>query len=275
MPGKSCSLGRLVLLAMMATNAQASDAPLLEQTKTQTKTLPETFEPATEQTNPFIERVRSGKVILATGLERKAARGADMVSPLGSWSKFTLSSYAEYGATSHTSLIASTQRTNDELGPASSGGMGFRTHVAQWNEAYLFAEGMGHYGTGLARIPERSAFAADMRLGIGTVFKVMERDAFALATIGPRVIAGDSSNLRIDAALGVRPWRSLLVLIQSFNRIGEREYDGKRVSYARAQASLVWDAGPVYSAQVGVYASAASVKGRGERGVVAALWRRF
>lgn len=269
---RSCSTGRLALLAMMATNAQAADGPVLEQIKT----LPETFEHTTEQTNPFIGQVRSGKIILASGLERKAARASEQqVSPLGAWSKFTLSSYSEFGATNNTALIASTLRTRDEAGEGNSGAMGFRTHVGRWNEAWLFAEAMAHYGTGIASLPQRPAFAADVRLGVGKSFKIMERDSFALATIGPRAIAGDSMNMRIDATFGVRPWASLLVLLQSFNRIGERDYDGKRVSHSRAQASLVWDAGSVYSIQIGAYASAASVKGRGERGATAALWRKF
>lgn len=268
---KSCSLGRLALLAMMATNAKASDAPVLEQTKT----LPETYEQITEQTNPFVEHLRSGKIIMATGLERTDARSATIASPLASWAKLTLSSHAEYGATSQTTMIANTQRAVDEAGRVNSGGVGFRTHVGKWNEAWVFAQGIAHYGTGLARLPEKSAFAADVQIGIGASFELVERDAFAVASIGPRIIAGDGANLRIDATFGVRPWPSLLVLLQSFNRIGELQYDAKRVSHTRAQASLVWDIGPIYSTQIGAFASAASVKGRGERGFIAALWRKF
>jgi hypothetical protein len=271
MLGRGRSWGRLALLALLATNAEASDAPALEQTET----LPATIDLVEEQTNPFVERTRSGKIILATGVERTGARSSQNVSPLAAWSKFTLSSYAEYGATSQTTLIMSSQRGTDQDGRTNSGGLGFRTHVSQWNEAWLFAEGMAHFGTGLASAPDKSAFAADLRLGLGTTFDVMERDAFALVTIGPRVIAGDSTNLRIEATFGVRPWASLLLLLQSFNRIGERDYDGKRVSYTRAQASLVWDANSVYSVQLGAFASLASASGRGERGAIAALWRRF
>lgn len=264
-------MGRLALLAMMATNANASDAPALEQIKT----LPETYERVAEQTNPFIEHTRSGKIIMATGLERTGARSATSASPLGSWAKFTLSSYAEYGATSQTMMMASTQRAVDEAGRVNSGGIGFRTHVAQWDEAWVFAQGMGHYGTGLASNLEKSAFAADIQLGIGANPEFMNRNAFMIASLGPRIIAGDGANLRIDATFGVRPWTSLLVLLQSFNRIGELQYDGKRVSHTRAQASLVWDVGPVYSTQIGVFASLASAKNRSERGFVAALWRKF
>ena len=100
-------------------------------------------------------------------------------------------------------------------------------------------------------------------------------EQFGKVRLGPRIIAGDGANLRIDATFGVRPWTSLLVLLQSFNRIGDLQYDGKRVSHTRAQASLVWDVGPVYSTQIGAFASLASAKNRSERGFVAALWRKF
>ena len=54
------------------------------------------------------------------------------------------------------------------------------------------------------------------------------------------------------------------------------EFFGKVIySYTRAQASLVWDANGAYSVQLGAFASFASATGRGERGAIAALWRRF
>jgi hypothetical protein len=37
----------------------------------------------------------------------------------------------------------------------------------------------------------------------------------------------------------------------------------------------VWDVGPVYSTQIGAFASLASAKNRAERGFVVALWRKF
>ncbi len=271
MPGKGRSWGRLALLAVLATNAEASDAQALEQIETFSKT----FERTEEQTNPFVEQVRSGKIILATSLERAGARSSQNVSPLAAWSKFTLSSHAEYGATRQTTLVMRSERTADQDGRTNSGGIGFRTHVSQWNEAWLFAEGIAHFGTGLAHAPDKSAFAADLRMGLGSTFEVLGRDAFAVATFGPRTIAGDSTNLRIEATFGVRPWKSLLLLVQSLNRVGERDYDGKRVSHTRAQASLVWNASAAYSVQLGAFATFASATGRGERGANAALWRKF
>jgi protein XagA len=120
---------------------------------------------------------------------------------------------------------------------------------------------------------------ADARLLLGHGFALAGRPAFAEVQTGYRWRGGGHADeIRIDATLGLRPWPTILIMLQSFNTIavaGDGRFGGGRLRQHKIQPSLVWDFHERWSLQLGVFASLAGRDTLRERGAVAALWWRF
>lgn len=131
---------------------------------------------------------------------------------------------------------------------------------------------------GIGRALEAPA-EADLRVKAGHGFDFLSMPAFAEIQAGYRWRGGrHADEARLDATLGFRPIPQLLVLLQSFNATAaesDRRFGGGRLRRHKLQPSLVWDLNQDWSVQAGVFATIGGRETIQERGVVAALWRRF
>ncbi len=142
----------------------------------------------------------------------------------------------------------------------------------------MVAGGTERSGAGRQR-PLGAPAEAELRLLAGHGFALAGMTAFAELQAGYRWRGGrNADELTLDATLGLRPWRPILLLLQSFNAMAverERRFGGGRLRRHLLQPSLVWEFREGWSLQVGAFASLAGRETLQERGLIAALWRRF
>ena len=83
--------------------------------------------------------------------------------------------------------------------------------------------------------------------------------------------------VRLDATLGIRVWRNLSLLAQSFNTVsaGKGGYGFPATRFSKVELSAVYDLDRRWSVQLGAIATIAGRNALRERGVELAVWRRF
>jgi hypothetical protein len=103
-------------------------------------------------------------------------------------------------------------------------------------------------------------------------------NAFVNAELGYRFRFDDPPHeVRADFTFGIRPNPKLLLLAQSFNTVSDGSADGVFVDGTehKIQFSVVWSLDDVWSLQLGSTATVMGENSLRERGVVAAVWRKF
>jgi hypothetical protein len=118
----------------------------------------------------------------------------------------------------------------------------------------------------------------DLRGLAGRSFQLGSWTAFIDGQLAYRIrFEEPPSEVRFDVTFGVRPYPELLFMVQSFNTFadGSAEVPFLDQREHKIELSTVWDFMPQWSVQVGGIATVAGEYALRERGVVAALWRRF
>jgi protein XagA len=124
----------------------------------------------------------------------------------------------------------------------------------------------------------KTAAELDLRLLYGHGFTVEGMNAFVNSELGYRFRFDDPPNeVRADFTFGIRPDPKLLLLAQSFNTVSDGSAHGVFVDGTehKIQLSVVWSLDHVWSLQLGSIATVIGENSLRERGVVAAVWRKF
>lgn len=206
------------------------------------------------------------------------------------YDKFELNTLVEYGLTDDVTAIFQPllqSVTIDEPTDADRFGLGFTEIGAR---ARLWSDERSVFsGQVIARIPgagdEDNPAALgntdpefDTRALYGRSFTLGTWSSFFDAQLGYRIRFDDPANeIRADLTLGTRPHPDVLLLAQSFNTMADGSAEGifENGREHKAQLSAVWDVTESWSLQLGGIATVAGENALRERGVVAAVWRRF
>ncbi len=215
----------------------------------------------------------SGRVVAAPAVDKAEASG-----------------YLEYGLTPSLTLVAAPTLARETGVPAANTVTGsddsaFGARLQLWgNGAGVLAVqvlvqpplGAGGPAAQVATGGARS-LAVDLRVLGGWSFPLFGLPAFADVEPGVRVRADPLPNeARLDLAVGLRPFARLQILLQAFDSLAPRA--GPLIpstSYAKGQASLVYDLSPRWSSQVGVIRTLAGRNALRETGPLFAVWHRF
>jgi hypothetical protein len=143
-------------------------------------------------------------------------------------------------------------------------------------------------GTGLDVVASGEKGAtADVRWEAAKTFNALGMDGFVTVSAGSLMATGGGRDQRIDATLGVRAREDVLVMVQTFSRFTQRPLVipasrrqaatlmTEHAASHKAQVSVVWDVLAHWSVQAGAFTTLVARNERMQRGVFAALWRRF
>ena len=204
--------------------------------------------------------------------------------------KFELNTLIEYGITDAVTAILQPQIQSVDIGQptdASRFGLGYSElggRVRLWSDDVSVLSGQV-----VARIPGtyddddpasigNTDPELDMRMLYGRSFGIGSWSSFLDVQLGYRARFGDPpSEFKADVTFGTRPADDLLLLVQSFNSIGDGSEKSFFVSGSehKLQLSGVWDVNESWSLQLGGVATIAGENALRERGLVAAVWHRF
>jgi hypothetical protein len=123
-----------------------------------------------------------------------------------------------------------------------------------------------------------NGFEHDLRLLVGHSFRLADWPAFVDLQFAQRFRSGERpSEVRIDAALGVRPAPQWLMLAQLFNVISEGDSPPLFPSYdySKLQLSVVYEVTPHWALQAGGFTTFHGRNALQENGLLAAVWYRF
>lgn len=118
----------------------------------------------------------------------------------------------------------------------------------------------------------------DVRALAGTGFTLGGADGFVDLQAGYRFRTGGPPNeYRLDATVGIRPDEKVLLLGQSFNVVSDGSGSGVfgKHRYSNLYVSGVYDIDRKWSVQVGALGTLSGRNALRERGLLAAVWRRF
>ena len=232
--------------------------------------------PARALADAFFEKPGGGKVIVGGVFEVGGGP-----APIAGYRKFGLSKHAEYGLSDSTTLLARTESGAPWLGEPDTrgaGSIGVRRLLFDAGAMRVAAQALASVDAGLDRLSlgnRGSRLALDARLAAVTTFNAAHAPAFVMVAAGVRVAEGEAIGGRFEATLGVRPFASLLLLAQMFGRLDDDPLRGRAVTTLRAQASVISDLTAEWSVQAGVFAGLPNHWGHRERGLLAAVIRRF
>jgi hypothetical protein len=233
-----------------------------------------------------------GQVIAAGTFTRSTRQfddGGDAV-PIPRYDKFELNTLVEYGLSDWLTVMTQPQLmwtgiaapTDAEASGLGYTDLGARARLWSDKESVLSAQA-------LARVPgqhdEDNAAAIgktdaefDLRALYGRAFTIDGRSGFIDAQLGYRFRFDDPPNeVRFDFTFGIRPDPKLLLLAQSFNTFADGSAEGvfEDGREHKIQLSAVLSLDDVWSLQLGGIATLAGENTLRERGVIAALWRKF
>lgn len=206
------------------------------------------------------------------------------------YNKFEFQALLEYGVTDRlTAIISPGLQHVDIASPVSAkrNGLGFSEFGARYRVAHgenwvVSAQALirapGTFDSGNPAAIGNNGFEHDFRLLYGYSFAIGAWPAFIDLQLAQRFRSADRPNeLRLDAALGLRPAPRWLVLTQLFNVISEGaappifpSYD-----YSRVQLSVVYDLTRDWSVQGGGFATVQGRNALQENGLVLGVWYKF
>jgi hypothetical protein len=115
----------------------------------------------------------------------------------------------------------------------------------------------------------------DLRVQALRGFEAFGLPCFVEAQLGYRSRGQSGDEIRADLTLGVRPRPDLLFMAQSFSAFAPGATASGGYAAQKFEVSGVYDLSREWSFQLGVLAAPAGVNSPDEKGVLAALWRRF
>jgi protein XagA len=209
----------------------------------------------------------------------------------GTFRRFELDDYSEYGLTDQITLSASLNGqvrdlvTSDLTRSTAGFGdveLGARTVIWQSGPWVAAAQGLVKIPTGYNpnANPAIGNDQVDLepRLLLGRGFTLGDWSSFVEIEAGFRFrFGGPGDQLRINATLGVHPASRWMLLLQSYNIIGMRNEapGGTDFDLATVVASAVYDITPRWSAQLGGISDVASRNFNRGNGVFVAIWWKF
>ena len=210
--------------------------------------------------------------------------------PIPTYDKLDVELLFEYGATDWLTVLLSPEILSIDIAApinadsTSPGYLDFGARARLWSDATSVVSvqvigslpGM-HDDDNPAEIGNTDA-ELDLRLLYGRSFTLANCPAYVDAQLAYRFRFDDPSNeVRIDLTLGMRPHPRFALIAQSFNTISDGTAndifeDGRE---HKVQLSAVWNLNENWAVQLGGIATVAGEDALRERGVVAAVWRRF
>lgn len=198
--------------------------------------------------------------------------------PAPKFQKTEAAGYLEYGLTSDLSVIAAPTLAHERDAPATNAFSG--SDGSAFGARYRIAGG-GSWVAALQALAQppiggmRHA-SVDLRVMAAQSISVAGLPGFVDIEPGTRVRGGqEPSEARLDTAFGLRPRPSVLLLMQTFTTIAPPGPAVASASYTKAQASVVYDLGPAWSAQAGIVRTLFGHNAVRETGPIFAVWYRF
>ncbi|HVB89317.1 MAG TPA: hypothetical protein VND97_03870 [Beijerinckiaceae bacterium] len=208
--------------------------------------------------------------------------------PRARWSKSEFSLFLEYGVSDSTTLVAQTAfgdlRSSaspirkDALEPTA---LGARFKLWSSHNQILSLQSTVRAPTlpvsAAPYFARGSSLGADLRILYSRSFIALARPTFVDIQTGWRLNGHEFEGAaHVDLTFGVRPIKRILLMAQSFARMGRLSpWCSKLSADDKAQLSLVYDFTEQWSAQIGAFATIAQVNAARERGALVAVWRRF
>ena len=204
--------------------------------------------------------------------------------------KGEFSLYLEYGVTDWLTVLARPAAETVSVGAptrANISGLGdsqagLQIKLFTYGEAVFAlratAIAPGHPGSRSAAAVGHTAGAAQGDLVAGYAFSLFSWPSFIEGSAGYRWRAGRyDPEWRADQTFGVRPRPDILLLLKASSVLAAH-YEGPALNSAyalKAQAGLVYDLNAHWSLEAGGFATLIGRNALRERGVTAAVWRRF
>lgn len=126
-----------------------------------------------------------------------------------------------------------------------------------------------------AGVLSREPHEIDVRLLYGKNFNIGRNSAFLDIQTGYRLRSGIADEWRTDLTLGILLRRKWTLLLQNFNVVSLGGNRDRRKRQHKAQMSFVYAISRTWSVQAGVFMTLAARNARRDRGMIAAVWRRF
>jgi hypothetical protein len=244
----------------------------------------------TAQAAAWTQPAGGGQVIV-TGIHSHSDKGFDdrgRTIEIDDYDKDEAYALVEYGITDALTVLAIPSLSRVEVdGAGDKTGLGQSEIGARYR---LAATGAAVFSLqGSLRIPGRKRrdrvaqigatdTEVDLRALAGWNFKLGRHDGFADVQGAYRMRNGGPPNeFRLDATLGLRPAKRLLVMAQYFHvrsdGAGTAGFGKHR--YSNLYLSGVYDLGARWSLQLGHIATLSGRNALRERGLAAAIWHRF
>ena len=206
-----------------------------------------------------------------------------------SYGKFEAAGYVEYGVTNWLTVVAegsafdfngSAPAYSFEPAPhyagAGLGALGGRIRLGELAGVAFSAQASFRVASHAAghfldfKVPTQ----VDVRVQALRGFEVLGLPGFVEAQLGYRSRGQSGDEIRADLTLGLRPRPDILLMAQSFSAFAPRAASG---GYAAQKFELsgVYDLSREWSVQLGAVAAPTGVNAPAEKGILAALWRRF
>lgn len=121
----------------------------------------------------------------------------------------------------------------------------------------------------------RERMQVDARLLMGRKFEFIGFGGFLDAQLGYRSGGQNGNEMRLDLTAGLRPFDSVLLMGQSFSAIAPRGVRTSSITEQKFQLSVVYEATPSISVQIGAVKALGGVNAPAEQGVISAIWWRY
>jgi hypothetical protein len=121
----------------------------------------------------------------------------------------------------------------------------------------------------------RDRLQPEARLLMGRSYAVFGMPGFLEAQLGYRARGQNGDEIRVDTAVGLRPFERLTLLAQSFSAVAPRGGAASIIAAQKVQLSAIVEITPWISFQIGVVNALGGVNAPAERGATGALWWRY
>ncbi|RTL86426.1 MAG: hypothetical protein EKK29_09395 [Hyphomicrobiales bacterium] len=157
------------------------------------------------------------------------------------------------------------------------GAVGARLRVLESGDYVVSVEGRLRAASPQARrfLDMRDPVQVDARLLIGRSYNFFGVSGFLDGQLGFRSGGQNGDEIRLDLTAGLRPFDKLSLMAQSFSAMAPRGGGVTALAQQKFQLSVVYDATPSLSVQLGGVAAPAGANAPAERGLITALWWRY
>jgi protein XagA len=207
-----------------------------------------------------------------------------------SYGKFEAAGYVEYGATNWLTVIAEGDAfsfngaaTGFSFEPAAHyagaglGALGGRIRLGEFAGVYFGAQASLRVASHSAErfLDFNAPTQIDLRLQAFRGFEAFGLPCFIDAQLGYRSRGQSGDEIHVDMTLGLRPRPDVLLLAQSFSAFAPGVQAAGGYAAQKFELSGIYDLNRDWSVQIGAVAAPTGVNAPDEKGVLAALWRRF